>query len=138
VSIGIPSSDDAPKDRARAGWLVPLANHFDKGASAPALYTYDFGDDWHHVVAHEGVSQPEPGVDYPRCIGGARRCPPEDCGGVHGYAEFLAAIADPQHPDHGELLAWVGGRFDPDAFDPAAVAFADPGRRWKKAFGPDA
>ena len=47
-------------------------------------------------------------------------------------------LADPAHPEHAERLAWVGGAFDPDAFDPAAVVFADPARRWRKAFGDEA
>lgn len=28
---------------------------------------------------------------------------------------------DRRHPEHEDLLAWVGGRFDPEAFDLAAV-----------------
>jgi hypothetical protein len=34
-----------------------------------------------------------------------------------GYADFLEAIHDPKHPEHDEMLEWVGGEFDPDAFD---------------------
>ena len=51
------------------------------------------------------------------CLTGKRACPPEDCGGIWGYADFLDAIQDPQHPEHEEMLAWVGGEFDPEAFD---------------------
>jgi len=76
----------------------------------------------------------EDGVKYPRCVSGARRCPPEDCGGVHGYAEFLETIADPRHPEHESTLRWAGGRYDPDEFDPTAVKFDDPRKRWRKAF----
>ena len=47
---------------------------------------------------------------------GERACPPEDCGGPWGYADYLAAIADPQHERHEELLEWRGP-FDPEAFD---------------------
>ncbi len=36
-------------------------------------------------------------------------------------ASFLAAISDPEHADHEDLLEWVGGRFDPTAFDLEAV-----------------
>lgn len=72
---------------------------------------------------------------YPRCIGGARACPPEDCGGVDGYAEFLRAIANPKHPEHRAMREWSGGRFDADNFDPGSVVFDDPKKRWKTAFG---
>jgi hypothetical protein len=27
-----------------------------------------------------------------------------DCSGIWGYAGFLEAIHDPQHPEHGEML----------------------------------
>jgi hypothetical protein len=60
-------------------------------------------------------------VAYPRCTAGKRACPPEDCGGVWGYADFLAAITDPEHPEHDELLEWAGGEFDPELFDPDEV-----------------
>ena len=63
----------------------------------------------------------EPGVRYPRCIAGKRACPPEDCGGPWGYGDFLEAIRNPRHERHGELLEWVGGEFDPEAFDIEAV-----------------
>ena len=62
------------------------------------------------------------------------RCPPEDCGGIDGYREFLATIADPGHPEHESLLAWAGGDYTPDAFDPASVTFDDPLERWNIAF----
>ena len=82
-------------------------------------YSYDFGDDWRHKVVVEKAFPAEPGVRYPACIGGRRACPPEDCGGPWGYRDFLAAIADPDHDEHDSMLEWVGGRFDPGAFDPA-------------------
>ena len=53
---------------------------------------------------------------YPRCIEGARACPPEDVGGIWGYGDFLEAISDPNHEDHDEMVEWVGGEFDPEKF----------------------
>ncbi|MEV7525614.1 plasmid pRiA4b ORF-3 family protein [Streptomyces sp. NPDC091371] len=65
----------------------------------------------------EKVLSTTPGTTYPRCLTGRRACPPEDCGDPCGYADFLAAITDPQHEQHEELLDWIGGTFDPDHLD---------------------
>ena len=80
-------------------------------------YEYDFGDGWHHDVLFEGCVQAERGKRYPICVEGARHCPPEDVGGTPGYAEFLEALADPEHEQHDEFLRWAGGRFDPEDFN---------------------
>jgi hypothetical protein len=69
-------------------------------------YEYDFGDSWWHDILFEGNPQPEAGVEYPRCVEGERACPPEDVGGPYGFAEFLQAVADPNHERHQELLEW--------------------------------
>lgn len=90
-------------------------------SGAAFLYEYDFGDSWMHRIVVENILPPEPSVTYPRCLAGKRACPPEDVGGVWGYAEFLEAIRDPSHPEHRALLEWVGGSFDPEAFDRRAV-----------------
>ncbi len=63
-------------------------------------------------------------VKYPLCLKGSRACPPEDCGGVSGYLDFLEAIQNKDHEQHEELLEWVGGRFDPEAFDPVKASKA--------------
>ena len=59
----------------------------------------------------------EAGKRYPVCLTDKRACPPEDCGGVWGYVSFLEALHDPEHPEHEEMLEWIGGAFDPEAFD---------------------
>lgn len=84
-------------------------------------YTYDFGDNWDHVIQVEKTLEPGPGVKYPRCVKGSRACPPEDCGGPWGYGQFLDAVRHPGHESHAEMLEWVGGEFDPEAFDIEAV-----------------
>jgi hypothetical protein len=38
--------------------------------------------------------------------------------------EFVEAMADPGHQRHQEFRESVGGRFDPEAFDPAAATRA--------------
>jgi hypothetical protein len=84
-------------------------------------YEYDFGDGWRHEVSAEGRPPAEAKERYPACLEGEGACPPEDVGGVWGYADFLEAIADPDHEQHDELLHWAGGKFDPEAFSPAAA-----------------
>ena len=83
---------------------------------AKALYTYDFGDGWEHSVVVEKILALEPDVSYPACTGGALQCPPEDCGGIPGFYDLLDAVSDPKHERHEEIMDWLGGGFDPDAF----------------------
>ncbi len=89
------------------------------GARFGFEYEYDFGDSWNHEVLFEGCLRARPGSRYPVCVEGERACPPEDCGGVTGYADFLEALADAENEDGPRPLEWAGGRFDPDAFDAA-------------------
>jgi hypothetical protein len=130
--LGIPVDDLFGERKVRPDWTVPVSDVVGK-VHLPMLYVYDFGDDWQHVVMYEGGARLDRRMTYPRCIAGARKCPPEDCGGVHAYAEFLEALGNPKHPRHAELLDWAGP-FDPDHFDAARVEFDDPQRRWKRAF----
>ena len=82
------------------------------------LYMYDFGDGWEHKILVERILPPVPKqAKTAVCLAGARACPPEDCGGIYGYMDFLEAIRDPNHERHEELLDWIGGDFDPEAFD---------------------
>jgi hypothetical protein len=80
-------------------------------------YLYDFGDDWVHTVDVEALEPQEVGAKYPRCVAGARACPPEDCGGAWGYFEFLEARGNPAHSEHETMQTWIRGPFDPEAFD---------------------
>lgn len=84
-------------------------------------YLYDFGDGWEHEVSIESGVDKKTGVRYPICIEGARACPPEDVGAMPGYEAFLKAIRNKRHPEHKEMLSWIGGHFDPEAFDLDAV-----------------
>jgi hypothetical protein len=80
-------------------------------------YEYDFGDSWEHRIILEKVLEPSPELKVPICLDGKNACPPEDCGGVWGYAGMLEAITNPKHPEHEEFLDWLGEEFDPQAFD---------------------
>lgn len=87
-------------------------------------YDYDFGDSWEHEVMFEGSPPVDPKAKYPLCLEGERACPPEDCGGVWGYSDFLEAIRNPRHEEHENMLEWIGGKFDPEKFDPGKVTKA--------------
>jgi hypothetical protein len=96
-------------------------------------YIYDFGDDWEHDVVVEKIIGGNSGRERPLCLAGRRHRPPEDCGGPPGYAHFLRAIHDPRHPEHEAMRESVGGAFDPEAFDIAAVNRALVGLRLARA-----
>lgn len=63
----------------------------------------------------------------PWCLDGQRASPPEDVGGVSGYADFLEAWRDRSHPERQQLREWVGKHFQPELFSVpqvnAALAF---------------
>jgi hypothetical protein len=95
------------------------------GVRSKIRYTYDFGDDWEHEILVEKVLDRDETASYPRCTGGRRAAPPEDCGGVWGYADLVEVLADPAHPEHEDRLEWLGlddaAEFDPADFDATAV-----------------
>ncbi len=133
VCIGIPMEDDL-EETMLPGWEIKISDFFSL-QNPTGDYCYDFGDGWQHSVTLEKILPREAGVIYPRCIDGKRACPPEDCGGIGGYAEFLEAIKDPTHELHEDMLDWIGGEFDPEDFDASEVKFDDPAKRFKIAFG---
>jgi hypothetical protein len=93
------------------------------------VYVYDFGDNWRHEVVLEKIIPAGELVKSPTCLGGDRRCPPEDVGGVSGYEDFLEIISDPRHEDYDEYVGWAGGHFL-DEFDLKAVNEVLSRMRW--------
>jgi len=110
----IPSPDDfepaMDERRFTLGKIIPFEKF-------KFLYEYDFGDSWEHTIVVEKIFPRQVDTKYPQCIKGKGACPPEDVGGIWGYADFLEAIKDPQHAEHESYLEWVGDDFDPEAFD---------------------
>jgi len=84
-------------------------------------YLYDFGDNWRHDVVIEDEIRSINGLKFAVCVDGQNACPPEDCGGTGGFTELLEILADPDHEEREHYLGWVGGLFDPTAFDLASV-----------------
>jgi hypothetical protein len=118
-TYGIPDPELGHRS-AMSATLADLA----KRKGSRLCYVYDFGDDWVHDIEVEGVLPAEPGVAYPRCVTGRRACPPEDCGGIWGYARLLEVLADPSHEEHEDLLQLIGLE-SPEQFDPAAFGRTD-------------
>ena len=110
--FGDPDWDEGTSDARK----VQVSGIF-PAQGAQVLYEYDFGEGWRRIIEVVDIRAPKPREKVPRCLAGERSCPPEDCGGPYGYAELLAALADPKHPDHRELTDWIGGEFDAEAFD---------------------
>ena len=74
-----------------------------------ALYSYDYGDGWEIEVRLIDSKTPLEN-ENPRCIGGEGDNPPEDVGAEWGFDEFLRVIADPDHPEHDEMVEWGEGQ----------------------------
>jgi hypothetical protein len=98
-----------------------------------ARYEYDFGDGWEHIIKLEKILPRDDQIDYPKCVTGKRACPPEDCGGSGGYERLLDIISNTSHEEYVEMITWLGGKFDPEHFDPDEISFDDPVVRWKIA-----
>ena len=80
-------------------------------------YIYDFGDSWEHRVQLNNHIDVDPNKKYPLCVSGVGNCPPEDCGGIHGFYEMLGILKNPNHPEYKDMKRWVGKSYDPQTFD---------------------
>ena len=113
---GTPDPDFDWGEPVRAEQRVRLGTAL--GHAKSFKYTYDFGDDWEHRITVEKRLLPDPELAHCAiCLDGANACPPEDVGGAPGYADFVAAMADPKHPEHRDMMDWYGSPFDPTHFD---------------------
>ena len=128
-NIGIPDDSGWGGD-ILPGWKKKLSYYFSL-QNPTALYRYDFGDGWEHLITLEKIFPAEEKTTYPQCIKGKRACPPEDCGGVWGYKNLLEILDDPKHEEYKCRLEWLGDNFDAEKFDPKEVVFEDPKKRLK-------
>lgn len=85
------------------------------------LYCYDFGDDWEHEVTLERRITDMAECKHAVCLEGVGACPPEDCGGIHGYHSMLKVLANPQHRDCKDVKRWVGVDWIAERYDMALV-----------------
>ena len=79
-------------------------------------YYYDYAVFWEHQIVFEKCLRAKKGRQYPVCLAGQRACPPDGLYGIHDYADFLEAIADPDNEELEDMEDWVRS-FDPEYFD---------------------
>jgi hypothetical protein len=118
--VGMPDPDLLRDPEVEDDRKVKLSQLL-KRAGDRLVYRYDFGDRWEHLVELEQVLEPAARRRYPRRTGGERSRPPEDCGGPLGYTHFVEAMANHRHRDHKRMAEWIGGVWDPEAFDLRAI-----------------
>lgn len=115
IEIGIPF-DDGFSDTID-GSKVKISKYLTRKGDQ-MLYEYDFGDGWEHLIEVQKVVPAEKGDKVPHLIKGKGACPPEDCGGIHGYYYMVEAINDPQNDEHEEMAEWAGtDEWDLNDFD---------------------
>jgi len=77
-------------------------------------YEYDFGDAWGHILKLEKqLTEPL----RPACLAGKAACPPEDCGGLWVYKEFLRSRKKRSGRVSPKWQEQMGTFWDADAFD---------------------
>jgi len=131
--MGIPDDEGFDCEKTLSGCEYRIKDYI--AANNKMLYLYDYGDNWLHLIEYEGLYIKEVGRKYPICLAGKQACPPEDVGSISGYYNFLDAIKDPSHEDHGAMLEWMGEKiYDPEDFNPEKVKFYNPKARWEHAF----
>ncbi len=87
----------------------------------PMTYIYDYGDHWEHKLYVEQIIRTD--ISKAELVDGEGACPPEDCGGIHGYEDIIESLRTGNPSKiHGESwLPWLEGAgyedFDPEVFD---------------------
>ena len=84
-------------------------------------FEYDLGDEWRHDIWVKGIREYRPDEKIGlKILKGKGVCPPEDCGGVWGYADLLEILAKKRKSAiEKERLQWYGieNNYDPYGFD---------------------
>lgn len=72
-------------------------------------YLYDFGDHWAHEIKLIAIAKRDYTVDQALSLVAAEgACPPEDVGGVPGYAQMLEAFAGEDSEELADYQRWLG------------------------------
>ncbi len=93
---------------------VELSQVLSKGANI--TYVYDYGDSWTLDTSLVRIFDDSTVGKYPLCIGGLRKAPPEDSGGITGYEMALELMIGSKKKNYSLISEWYGENFDPDYF----------------------
>lgn len=93
-----PEKYEIYKDRS-----LMLRDVFEKCDSC--VYTYDFGDDWEHVITVEDRIKDGSGKIRLLEMQGER--PPEDVGGEGGFEEYMRILSDKNDPEYEATVQWA-------------------------------
>ena len=133
--IGVPDPEsDAPEWHTEDERKVLLNRVLTD--DAVFTYLYDFGDGWEHRLLVEECDDSDDlrfGDGDAWVDAGERACPPEDCGGVGGFQDFLEKLEDEPYSDESkELREWAGLDYDPAGFDRQAANAAIKRLLWNR------
>jgi hypothetical protein len=84
------------------------------------LYVCGPGNIWEYQILVSRIQAPAGDCPRPRCLGGRRACPPEECGGPRAYAELFGASGTPGTKKGRKAPKWAED-FDPEYFDADSV-----------------
>lgn len=126
IRICGPYTEEAPllaTDTSANQMLFDLYNSYlmHKGKHKKMIYTYDYGDCWEHKITVVNFDRTASG--RPEIMDGGGACPPEDCGGIHGFEDLKVSLKTGQPSAiHGESwIPWLEGtgykNYDPNNFD---------------------
>ena len=124
----VPYDDDSLEDNYSSD-DVYLWELIDSGIKR-IEYTYDFGDQWNHLVVFGKTRSIDSSMKSAKLLGGARCAPIEDMSGTYAYNEYLDYIETHGIPDSEHIhdcdddnpLSWlIARRFDPEKFDEVAL-----------------
>jgi len=133
--IGVPDPEnDAPEWHTEDERKVLLNRVLTD--DAVFTYLYDFGDGWEHRLLVEECDDSDDlrfGDGDAWVDAGERACPPEDCGGVGGFQDFLEKLEnEPYSGESKELRVWAGLDYDPARFDRQAANAAIKRLLWNR------
>ena len=69
------------------------------------VYSYDFGDDWEHVITVE--ERLDNGSDRFRLLEMQGERPPEDVGGEGGFENYMRIISNESDPEYEATIRWA-------------------------------